>query len=125
MRYLRFLMSSIFSSNSIDEIVRRTMKLFQCVEKSCQMMGISLSYQNLTFKFTLKTIFLLMSTILFFCSSIGFLLFKGNSAEEYEISLFFTGSAFSCIGNFAIIVGKMSKILQIIQRFEDIVEKSM
>lgn len=101
------------------------MKLFQCVEKSCEMMGISLFYQNQTFKFTLKTILILMSAIFYFCSSFGFLLFAANSAEEYESSLFNTCSAFASIANFSIIVGKMSKILQIIQSFAELIKKSM
>lgn len=100
------------------------MKFFQSFQKSCQIMGILPSEQNPRCSFNLITLLISSPAILFFISSMAFLLFKAQSIQEYRDSFFATTSSFASLVNFTIIIWKMPNYLKLIKKFEGFVQKS-
>lgn len=99
------------------------MKFFRLLQKSCQIMDILPSGQSTKSSFNLITLLILLPTILFSISSMAFLLYKPQSIQEHRDSFFATTSSFVCLANFSVVIGKMPNFLQMIQKFDDFVQK--
>lgn len=101
------------------------MKLFQSVQNFCRTMGFfpSKSRPNcLRVRWT--TLLYIIPPILFMVSSVTFLRTKANSLPEYEELIFIISSVISTLWNFGVLILNMPKVLRVIGKFEESIEKS-
>lgn len=100
------------------------LKLFECVRKNCKLIGIDFSDQNQSYFVYSKIILIYVPTIFALISSFGFLIFKANSPQEYDMSYFMIISSCASIAYFSVIIWKVPTILEMINQFEENIEKS-
>ena len=101
------------------------MQLFQCVRTACQRMGIFLYHPNQNQTFNLKIVLTVLPILFFIISSMAFLLFEAQTMQDYQDSFIASSSTIMASLNFAIIVfWKVPKMLEMIESFEKIIEKS-
>lgn len=100
------------------------LKLFQCVQKNCELIGIHLSHQNQRYFVYSKVIPIYVPIIFSMTSSFGFLLFKANSPQEYDLSFFLVISSCATMAYFSVIIWKTPTILEMINQFEGNIESS-
>lgn len=110
----------------VHHTVKCEMELFHVMRKIYKMMGIlspSQHSQNCPINF--KNLIILSPTILFCVSSMVFLLFRAKTIGEYADSVYFTASAIIAIFMFSETVWKNSMTFDLVQKFENIVQKSI
>lgn len=105
---------------------KKMLKLFQCVQKYCELIGIHFlrQSQNENYFDYSKLIPIYVPTTFSLISSCGFLLFKANSPQEYDISFFMVISSSVTIAYFSVLIRKTPKIGKIIRKFEGIIARS-
>lgn len=107
----------------VHHTVKCEMELFHVMRKIYKMMGILSPSQN--YPINLKNLIILSPTILFCVSSMVFLLFRAKTIEEYADSVYFTASAIIAICMFSETVWKNSMTFDLVEKFENIVQKSI
>lgn len=108
------------------EVVLMTVKfkLFQCIQKFCHTMGIFPSQPNSKRSFRWKTLLYLLPPIIFLVPLVIFLLTIADSMQEYGLSVFMITSVCVSISNILGTIWCMPNILEVIEKFEQIIEKS-
>lgn len=101
------------------------MQLFQCARIACQRIGIFPSQPDEKYQLNFKTFLMLMPTFIYLLSSTAFLLLQANSIADFEDSFLMTFGTFATIINVLIIAyWKMTKVVKMMQLFEEIIGKS-
>lgn len=103
---------------------KKMLKLFQCVQKYCGLIGIHLLHQNQSYFDYSKVIPIYLPIIFSLTSSFGFLLFKANSPQEYDVSFFMVISSAVTIAYFSVLTWKTPTINRMINQLEETIEKS-
>lgn len=104
--------------------MKLVIKLFQCIQKFCDTMGFLPSQPNPTRTFRSKTALYVLPPILLFVSTVIFLLTDADSIQESELAVFTLTSVMSSIINIMVMIWNMPSILYVIEKFEEIIEKS-
>ena len=100
------------------------MKLFQFTQMLCYSMGFFPSHSNSRHAFRWKLFLYLLPPILFFISSVLFLLTFADSMQDYVVSVSMITSTFICIVDTPMMIFNMAKILEVIEKFEELIETS-
>lgn len=114
----------IFVSFASMKSMKSGMKLFQCIRQFCHTMGFLPSQSNPARTFRLKTLLYVVPPILFFVSTIMFLLTEADSIQEIELAIFTLTSVMASINNIMVVIWNMPSILKMIEKFEEIIERS-
>lgn len=89
-----------------------------------QTLGICPTKPNQRYAFNVTSFFVLFSMILIIISTASFFFTKAATMEEYLHSLYISTSEFTFVACFLVNICKMSKVLQLIGKYEEFVEKS-
>lgn len=116
--------SSVGCFGCVIEVASIKMKLFQFIQKLCHTMGFLTSEANPRRVFRLKTVLYLSPSILVFIPLMTFLLTAANSIQEYELSILMITSELDCLTGISVMICNMQHILEVIGKFEKIIEKS-
>lgn len=119
---------SDISHNSHSVLSKRSLmalKLFQCTQRLCDVMGFLPSHQNPThLHVQWKILLYLLPPISYFISSVIFLLTIANSIQDITLSILMSTSILTCVSYIAVMIWNMPGILKVIETFEKTIEKS-
>lgn len=101
------------------------LKLFQYIQRLCQSMGFLTSQPNPRRIFHSKILLYLLPSIVFLIPSLMFLVNVADTMQEYELSILVITSVILCITCILAMISNMQKILNVIGKFEEIIEKSV
>lgn len=107
-----------------DVSIKFKLKLFQYIQKLCHTMGFLTLQPNPSRSFQLKILLHLLPPILCLVPSVMFLLTEANSMQDYELSIFVISSIFECVACISVMIWNVPHILEVIEKFEEIIEKS-
>lgn len=92
------------------KIEKRMLKIFQCVRRNCERIGIHCSHENRLYFDNVRIIMVYLPMIFMLISSSGFLLFGTDSPQEHDILLFLVSSSVMSIVYFSILIWRMPTI---------------
>ena len=104
--------------------IQQTMKLFQFHLNLFQVMGIVPLHPNQNYSLNLKSIFIFLTISFYLIFSIAFVMFEAQSAEEYGDSIYMSIGNLASLVSFSITIWKISHMLILIRKFEEMIEKS-
>lgn len=99
-------------------------KLFQSVQKFNQMTGIYPSQPNQNYSFNWRSVAILLLFTLTFISSIAFIVIEAESIPEYAQSFYICITELCIAMDFIAMCCKMRNVLQLIETYEEFIEKS-
>lgn len=99
-------------------------KLFQCIRNACETIGICVSEQNRNFSINAKILFVYLSLLSLFISSMAYIVVIANSALEYSDVVIMVVTSFVSIVTFSVNIWKMQIILNVIEKLEETIRKS-
>lgn len=99
-------------------------KLFQCVQKSFQILGFCPSQHSRIAPFIPKNILLILLLVFCFISSTGFFLFQAKSVKEFGDSFLASITTLGALVYFSTTIWKMANLLKLIEKFEGFVQRS-
>lgn len=104
----------------------KSVELFKFLQKSYQTIGFYPSQTGqIGCSFNLKNLFILLSILQLFLSSLAFFLFEAHSLFDYGTSFYTSITNLFSLIILAIILWKMTDILMLIEKFEEYIEKSI
>lgn len=112
--------ASLFSS-TLAIIMAGSVKLFAVLRDFYRMMGLSPPQTN---SLNSKNLFFFLSSTTGFFSIVAFFLFKANSVQEYVNSFHTSVTTLLFLLYFTAIARQMTNATQLIQQFEEFIEKS-
>lgn len=102
-----------------------SVKLFQTVRKFYVEVGIhQTSLPNRKFHLNFRNFFFLFSKLIMFTSICAYVLFQANSFDEYFLDFCAAVTYFNSIINHCLQIEKITKILELIRKFEGFIERS-
>lgn len=126
LRLSHFKYNSFFSIFIMAGRVRNSVKLFQKLQNIYFKLGIFCPSQtDRIFFINARNLFFLISLTQMLMLSLEFLLFEAKSTIEFGISFYSTITELGCLFNFLMITWKMPKILDLIGKLENFIEKSL
>lgn len=102
----------------------KQIKLFQSFQKFHQMLGVRLCESNQSYSFNYRSVVILLQIIFNLTSSTAYSLFKAKTIEERVQSVYVSITELSVMITFSTMCRKMTNILQLIQKFEEFIQKS-
>lgn len=102
-----------------------SIKLFQSLRTTYQTMGIHSPHPNQMFTLNSKKLYFLLSLIVLFISRLGYFLFEAKFVEDNGFKSFYnTVLLVLTLSIYLMHAWKMSAILQVIQMYDEFIEKS-
>ena len=111
----------------LDVVMSSVIKLFHTLKIFYKKIGLSVLPSQLhqpTCSLNLLNICLLISPIPLYISSTAFYLFEAETADENGTSFYISVTIFAIAINISIIASKMTKILALIEKYEEFITKS-
>lgn len=105
-------------------IMAAPIKLFEFVQSSYRAIGIHSTESKQIFSLNPKKLFFLLSILFMVISHIAYFIFESKIADDKGDSFYTTSAALSALIDFSINVYRMPIILQLIQTYNELIEKS-
>lgn len=99
-------------------------KLFQSAQKYIRRLGIYPSQPNQSYSFNLKNAFSLSLLILMFIFRIAYFLYEAQTIAEHAQIFYLSVTEMALIVDFVTMCWKIGDILQLIEKFEQFIQKS-
>lgn len=101
-----------------------SIKLFQIVQKTYQILGIHPPEANKTFAFNSRNLFFIFCYTQACVTMGGYFLFRAELMLEYVSTLFMTLSALFVLINYLLVMWRIGNILELIAKLDKFIEQS-